>query len=170
MSYCRRWAYGRCHMSKQRVRAAQRRAVVERAQGCCEYCRSQARFATDSFSVEHIIPREKGGATVMDNLALSCQGCNNHKHTKTEAVDLLSGRLATLFNPRTQPWDEHFIWNYEFTRIEGLTPTGRATVEALQLNRPGLVNMRAVLYLAKQHPPESTQIISHQQTKHSAQE
>ena len=35
--------------------------VVERAQGSCEYCRSQARFATQSFSIEHIIPQSKGG-------------------------------------------------------------------------------------------------------------
>jgi len=37
--------------------------------------------------------------------------------------------------------------------IIGLTPTGRATVEVLKLNREGLVNLRQVLYAAGKHPP-----------------
>ncbi len=44
-------------MPERRITAQQRRAVVERAQGCCEYCRSQQRFAMQAFSVEHIVPR-----------------------------------------------------------------------------------------------------------------
>ena len=39
-------------MSETRVTAEMRRLVGERARGCCEYCRSQARFATDSFAGE----------------------------------------------------------------------------------------------------------------------
>jgi hypothetical protein len=35
----------------------------------------------------------------------------------------------------------------------GLTPTGRATVERLQLNREGVVNLRRVLRTIGQHPP-----------------
>lgn len=35
----------------------------------------------------------------------------------------------------------------------GLTPTGRATVEALRLNRPGLITVRRALYAAGEHPP-----------------
>ena len=65
-------------MSEKRVTAEQKQAVFERARGCCEYCRSQARFATQSFSIEHIIPRQLGGENTLDNLALACQGCNNH--------------------------------------------------------------------------------------------
>jgi hypothetical protein len=38
--------------------------------------------------------------------------------------------------------------------MPGLTPTGRAAIGALQLNRPGLVNMRRVLYTVGAHPPE----------------
>ena len=32
-----------------------RQQVVERARGCCEYCRSEASYATHSFSIEHIL-------------------------------------------------------------------------------------------------------------------
>ncbi|NUQ61557.1 MAG: HNH endonuclease [Pirellulales bacterium] len=62
------------------VSQEQRRAVVERARDCCEYCRSQSRFSPDPFSVEHIVPRARGGPSHLDNLAFSCQGCNNRKY------------------------------------------------------------------------------------------
>jgi len=31
-----------------------------------------------------IVPRSQGGETTMGNLALSCQGCNNHKYTNSK--------------------------------------------------------------------------------------
>ncbi len=39
-----------------------RREVARRARGCCEYCRSQERFAMQPFSVEHVEPRSRQGA------------------------------------------------------------------------------------------------------------
>jgi len=140
-------------MPERHVTAQQKQAVVERAQGCCEYCRSQARFAIQPFSVEHIKPRSQGGKTTLDNLALACQGCNNHKYTKTEGRDPVSGDIVPLYHPRQQQWHDHFTWNNDFTLIIGLTPTGRATVEALQLNRKGVVNLRRILYAMGEHPP-----------------
>jgi HNH endonuclease len=103
--------------------------------------------------VEDIIPRSQGGKTNLDNLALSCQGCNNHKYNKTEAKDLLSSNIVSLYHPRQQRWSEHFGWNEDFTLVIGLTPTARATVETLQLNREGVVNLRRVLYAMGEHPP-----------------
>jgi len=140
-------------MPEKRITAKQRRTVVERARGCCEYCRSQARFATQSFSVEHIIPRSRGGKTSLDNLALACEGCNSHKHAKVEGYDVVTGKTVPLYHPRRQRWRQHFRWNDDFTLIVGITPTGRATAETLQLNREGLVNLRRVLYTVGEHPP-----------------
>jgi len=135
------------------TRNARGRLVAERARGVCEYCRSQARFATHSFSVEHVVPVNAGGSDELENLALACQGCNNHKYTKTVARDPVSGTLVPLFNPRLQLWRDHFLWSADFARILGTTPVGRATVEALHLNRPGLLNLRELLYAAGKHPP-----------------
>jgi hypothetical protein len=140
-------------MREQRVSTELRQRVLDRAQGCCEYCRSQARYATQSFSVEHILARARGGVTELENLALACQGCNNHKYDKNEAVDPVSGLLAPLYHPRRDRWDEHFAWSDDFTLIIGLTPTGRATVETLLLNRDGAVNLRRLLYARGEHPP-----------------
>ncbi len=52
-----------------------------------------------------------------------------------------------------QAWSDHFAWNYDFTLVIGLTATGRATVEALRLNRPGVVNLRRALLAIAEHPP-----------------
>lgn len=140
-------------MSDESVSVGLRREVTERARHCCEYCRSQVRFAMQAFSVEHIEPRSQGGTTTSENLALSCQGCNNHKYTRTTAPDPVSGTSAPLFHPRRHVWRDHFAWTEDCGRIVGLTSTGRATVEALRLNREGLVNLRQLLFAAGKHPP-----------------
>ena len=140
-------------MAERAVAAEQRRRVFLRANGCCEYCRSQARFALQSFSVDHIVPRNAGGLDDLNNLALACQGCNSHKYTRTYARDPVSGATARLYHPRRDRWSEHFAWNEDFTLILGLSASGRATVEVLQLNRSSVVNLRRLLYQAGEHPP-----------------
>lgn len=129
--------------------------VTRRAQGCCEYCLSQLHFSPDPFSVEHILPLAKGGNDELENLALSCQGCNNHKHTHTSAIDPITGQIAPLYHPRQDRWTEHFAWIDNCERLVGLTPTGRATIACLQLNRTGVVNLRHVLYQIGRHPPST---------------
>ncbi|RLT39419.1 MAG: HNH endonuclease [Chloroflexi bacterium] len=142
-------------MPEGRVTSRAREAVIQRAAGCCEYCGSRADYAMDPFSVEHILPRSVGGKNTLDNLALACLGCNSYKHTKTEAFDAISHRMAFLYNPRQHQWHEHFAWNADCTQIIGLTPIGRVTIAELQLNRPGLLNLRRLLYAAGEHPPEA---------------
>lgn len=140
-------------MSDKYIPADLRRLVQARARGLCEYCRSQARFSPQPFSVEYIIARALGGQTEAGNLALSCQGCNGYKYTKWQTTDPLTGILIALFHPRQQRWRDHFAWNEDATLIVGLTPTGRGTIEALKMNRVELINLREVLYAAQKHPP-----------------
>lgn len=140
-------------MSDKTIAAELRRMVGDRAGHCCEYCRSQARYSHDPFTVDHIKPRNVGGQTTADNLALSCCGCNQHKATRVSAHDPVTDSLEPLFHPRTNTWYEHFAWSNDFTLMLGLTPTGRATIGALHLNRRGLVNIRRVLRAIGEHPP-----------------
>jgi 5-methylcytosine-specific restriction endonuclease McrA len=140
-------------MPEPRLPARVRRAVIRRARECCEYCRSQVRFAPDPFSVEHIVPRATGGGDETGNLALSCQGCNNRKYVSVDALDPVSGETAPLYHPRRQRWSDHFAWTEEFTLVMGLMLTGRATIEKLQLNREGVVNLRRALHAIGRHPP-----------------
>ena len=136
-----------------RVSAKLKRQVFERARACCEYCLCQAKYSSDPFSIEHIIPVVKGGLNESVNLALACQGCNGQKYDKIESIDPVTQLLVPLYNPRLYIWNEHFEWHSDYCLIVGLTPTGRATVELLNLNREGVVNLRFVLHTMGQHPP-----------------
>jgi hypothetical protein len=143
-------------MPERRPGARLRRTLAERARGRCEYCLYPVAYSSDPFSVEHIRPQVAGGTHHLSNLAFSCLGCNNFKYTATEATDPATGEMVSLYNPREHQWRVHFTWSEDFVEITGLTPTGRATVEKLQLNRPGVLNLRRVLRLAGEHPPSET--------------
>lgn len=139
--------------SEIRVSSRQKVDVKKRAKYCCEYCCSQEAYSPDAFSVEHIVPLVKDGTNLSENLANACQGCNNRKFVHTEAVDPLTGELVPLYHPRQHDWAEHFAWNADYTKLLPLTATGRATVEKLDLNRKGVVNLRRLLHEKGLHPP-----------------
>ena len=126
--------------------------VKDRALACCEYCLCQAAFSPDPFVIEHIIPISKQGSHELSNLAFSCQGCNNHKYTATTGIDPVTGSKIDLYHPRKDVWEDHFEWTQDFSIILGKTPKGRATIERLNLNRAGVVNLRKVLRQFGKHP------------------
>jgi len=140
-------------MSRRYLTTKEQADIIQRAQRRCEYCQSPMDYATQSFVFEHIIPISRNGKTIGDNLAFACGGCNGHKYNKIEAVDPVDNVMTPLFHPRQHQWLAHFAWNEDCTYVIGLTPIGRATVEALQLNRQGVVNMRKLLCLIGKHPP-----------------
>lgn len=140
-------------MTRKRLTRKLKNLVRERAQGYCEYCICSERYATEQFSCEHIISLAAGGTDDEDNLALACQGCNGAKHDNISALDPATGERVPLYHPRRDHWPEHFRWSAGYTLLIGLTPTGRATIEALDLNREGVVNLRQVMSLAGKHPP-----------------
>jgi hypothetical protein len=143
------------HMPKVYISVDKQRMVMERAYGRCEYCQSLADYATETFAVDHIIPLSRGGTNELDNLALACSSCKGRKYNKLESPDPVTGKLIPLWNPRQQRWEENFSWNEDYSQIIALPSVGRATLDALQLNRPGLVNMRRALYIIGKHPPPS---------------
>ncbi len=138
----------------KRITGKERADVTERARGLCEYCLSPARFATRSFSVEHIHPRVKGGSNALNNLAFACQGCNGAKMVKTTGYDAFTKTVVLLYHPRQQRWGEHFAWSDDFLRIIGLTSVGRASIHEMKMNREPLMNLRMALCAIGQHPPE----------------
>jgi 5-methylcytosine-specific restriction endonuclease McrA len=141
-------------MPESSIAASLKKAVVERARGRCEYCQAPESYSPSPFALEHILPQARGGLTILENLAHSCQGCNNHKFTRTHGRDPDTGKRVPLYNPRQHRWSDHFIWSQDSTRMIGLTPTGRATIVLLQLNRLGLINLRGILHELGKHPPE----------------
>jgi hypothetical protein len=75
-----------------------RQTVERRAGRRCEYCRCPLAVTTESFAVEHIIPTVRGGLSTLDNLALSCSGCNGHKYDKIAGFDTISEEMVPLYH------------------------------------------------------------------------
>lgn len=134
-----------------RPTAEVRREVVRRAGNRCEYCLIHQEDSAARHQVDHVISEKHGGATTLDNLALSCLPCNRRKSSDIGAIDPESGQFVRLFDPRRQRWPEHFRFVSE--RIVGLTPEGRATVDFLQFNSPERLQERAELTRAGRIPP-----------------
>lgn len=119
------------------------REVWRRAEGCCEYCQMAHAVYRTPFQIDHVIARQHGGQSHLQNLALACFHCNTHKGPNVAGVDPTTGQIVRLFNPRLDRWAEHFVW--EGPQITGLTPIGRATVRTLALNHPDYLSVRQAL-------------------------
>jgi hypothetical protein len=140
-------------VSRTHIPDALRRRVAEAARRQCGYCRTQEQLVGYLLHIDHIIPEAAGGPSSEDNLWLACCVCNTAKGARTHHVDPETHAEVRLFNPRAQGWADHFAWSGEGTEIQGLTPTGRATVVALQLNAPFRVHTRQRWAAVGWHPP-----------------
>ncbi|MCA9997307.1 MAG: HNH endonuclease [Anaerolineales bacterium] len=138
---------------RQAVPQQLKQQVMEDAKYRCGYCLTQQRIIGRPLSMEHLLPVARGGETTRANLWLACRRCNEFRGARTEALDPMTGTMATLFNPRTQSWSTHFIWSDDSTEIIGLTPTGRATVATLRLNNADIKQARGLWVLIGLHPP-----------------
>jgi hypothetical protein len=137
---------------RRKIPAAIQNLVRQRAEGRCEYCHTSERWQYIPFTVDHVIPLIRGGADHPDNLALACFHCNRRKADRLTVVDPKLGEVP-LFNPRQDHWREHFIWSADGLLVLGLTPIGRAMVEALSLNRERIISIRAADRAVGRHPP-----------------
>ncbi|NEO27970.1 MAG: HNH endonuclease [Kamptonema sp. SIO4C4] len=120
----------------------------------CGYCQSLQKYILGILQVDHIFPKALGGSDEEENLWLACSLCNNYKGIQTQGIDPVENIRVRLFNPRQQRWSDHFTWSETGTEIIGLTPCGRATVIALQLNNKIAVTVRQQWVKAGWHPPQ----------------
>ncbi len=127
------------------------RTVIQRADNRCEYCGLSQVGQEASFHIDHVIPVASGGLTLEGNLALACVSCSLRKGARHIVMDPQTGIEVRLFNPRQDKWVIHFRWND--VKIVGLTATGRATIEALSMNRDLILSIRTEEYRIGRHPP-----------------
>lgn len=125
--------------------------VVDRARGRCEYCGLSQEGQEATFHVDHVVPRSAGGPSELSNLALACVSCSLRKAARSSAVDPQTSEETRLFHPRRDRWNDHFRW--DGVVVAGTTGIGRATVGALQMNRPLIVAIRTEEALLGRHPP-----------------
>ena len=136
------------------ISQATRERVASQALFRCGYCLTQERVSGIPLTIEHLIPRAKGGHDAEENLWMSCRLCNEAKGILIDAPDPTTEDVVRLFNPRQHVWAEHFVWSEDGTQIIGTTPIGRATVMALSLNTGFRVRARALWVEVGWHPPE----------------
>lgn len=128
--------------------------VRQSAGNRCGYCQSPQHLVMAKLEIEHIIPRARGGSDEESNLWLSCSLCNRYKGAQVEAADPETREVRLLFNPREDDWHQHFTWSADGAKVIGLSPTGRATVAALNINNEIAVEVRRNWILAGWHPPK----------------
>lgn len=106
-----------------------REAIYLRDKGKCQYC--GIKLTKSEATLEHVVPRSKGGKTMWINVVTSCFPCNQRKRDKTPAevgMRLLSQpvrpvnlpflptlkevlRSETLSIP--EQWINYLYWNVE---------------------------------------------------------
>lgn len=141
-------------MTRAHVSASLAAQVLADAGHRCGYCHTDEHFTGMACSIEHIVPVSRGGQTRRENLWRSCRDCNERKGAQITSRDPLNQEMAALFNPRTQHGNDHFQWSTDGMTIDGTTATGRATVIALDLNRPLQCVARQRWVQAGWHPPD----------------
>ena len=124
----------------RRVPASLRRELQKRARHRCEYCLVHERDAIFGHEPDHVLSKRHGGETTLLNLAWACFDCNRLKSCDLSSIDLETGRVVRLFNPRRDHWRKHF--RLQLGRIIPLTAIGRATEYFLQLNRKDAIDSR----------------------------
>lgn len=71
-----------------------RRTVLARDQYTCQYCQTQP--PRKDLTIDHVVPRSRGGKTTWTNVVTACLKCNNQKGSRTpeEAGMVLRTRPA----------------------------------------------------------------------------
>jgi 5-methylcytosine-specific restriction endonuclease McrA len=75
-----------------------RRNVMERDEYTCQYC--GRRLEPSKLTIDHVIPKSRGGQTVWENVVAACMRCNDRKGDRTpEKADMKLARV-----PRRPRW------------------------------------------------------------------
>jgi 5-methylcytosine-specific restriction endonuclease McrA len=81
-----------------------RRNIFERDQNTCQYCRNKG----EQLTLDHIIPRSRGGPDLWENLVTACVRCNIKKGNRTPK----EANMTLLCKPRRP----HSSINFEIVK------------------------------------------------------
>ena len=93
-----------------------RQNIIWRDQNKCQYC--SAVFSTDNLTVDHVIPKSRGGQKTWKNLVAACKKCNQKKGCRTpQECGMMLSRQPTkpktnIFKTTTQVshlW-KNYLW------------------------------------------------------------
>lgn len=130
-----------------------REQLLEADNRHCAYCYTTEANTGHPMTVDHIVPQAQSDETTFENLCFACRRCNEFKGSTINAQDPLTGQTVALFHPRQQIWAGHFQWDASGSTLIGLTASGRATIIALNMNNPVIVDVRRRWVSVGWHPP-----------------
>lgn len=82
-----------------RTRALSRKNILMRDRNTCQYCGEV--YPAQALTLDHVVPRSRGGKSAWDNLVTCCHPCN---HRKSDRLPVESG-MRLLRDPR--PFNLH---------------------------------------------------------------
>jgi 5-methylcytosine-specific restriction endonuclease McrA len=77
-----------------------RRNIYARDQNLCQYCGEH--FPLGQLSIDHVMPKSRGGKTTWENLVASCTTCNTRKGNRTPAEARMDLKKRPV-KPRSSP-------------------------------------------------------------------
>lgn len=83
----------------RQMRAISRKNILVRDQYTCQYCNNQ--FGAGELTLDHVVPRSRGGANTWENLVACCLNCNNRKG------DRLPQEAAMRLRRQPKPFSLH---------------------------------------------------------------
>lgn len=83
--------------------------IYLRDRGTCQYC--STKVGRDSFTFDHVTPRDLGGTTCWENIVVACSGCNTRKRNRTPEAAGMHLRKRPV-RPRSLPpkEDPRLMW------------------------------------------------------------
>jgi 5-methylcytosine-specific restriction endonuclease McrA len=85
--------YINLHKKRQGRVANMRASIIARDRHRCQYCGEKS--TVFELTLDHIMPRSRGGATIPENLCAACKTCNQRKGDRTPE----EARMPLLSNP-----------------------------------------------------------------------
>lgn len=86
-------------MIPRQMRAISRKNILIRDQYTCQYC--NLRFGPGELTLDHVVPRSRGGNNTWENLVACCLQCNNRKG------DRLPGEASMRLRRPPRPFNLH---------------------------------------------------------------
>ena len=84
-----------------------RREVFARDRHTCQYCGTTSHDLT----IDHVVPRHRGGRHEWENLVAACRSCNHRKGAKT----VTEARMRLLRDPRAPRADVRYLFGSYLT-------------------------------------------------------
>ncbi len=85
----------------QQTRALSRKNILLRDRNTCQFC--SRTFPASELTLDHVLPRSRGGRSSWENLVACCYKCNNSKGDRTpeEAGFTAGPAAASVYTPHT---------------------------------------------------------------------